>query len=244
MLSGLDVKELLRDFRVCYDKFIVHACVVPLSNVNELMNGALQLQPGDYLLSGTKVELVSTCNMRISNRYLVNMYDGIYGMYIASPLGDCEIGLSWELHGVNARFKVSSNEAIIVLVRLMKNRTKGSPGIGIPRIIKSLGFKGRVLIHDDDLAIYLLGDSWNDYNTYWGCVDELILGNWGLVFNPCMYVSNPLGFPQVSFIIKGRGGEVRIRRYYPSLGRWYDVHNLAIKDGDVYLLSITIKSQD
>ncbi|WP_069807535.1 hypothetical protein [Vulcanisaeta thermophila] len=241
MLGNDDIERILRDFRVCYDKFIVHACVVPLDSVKDLVdNNALTLGPGEYVLSGTRVTLTTPCTLKSSSRYLVRLHDGIYGMYIMNPLGVCEVRVSWDIHGINAVFSMSEGEALVVLVRLMRDDIGKVGNAEVPRIIKSMGLRVRVLFADEYLALYLINDSLRCWDlTTWKCISELTLGNWSLIFNPCADVSVPLGFPQVGMVIRG-SGELRLRRYYPALGRWYDVYSLRIRDGLSYLVSVNL----
>lgn len=119
--EDIDIGELIRNFRVGFDKAGLTIYVVPREDATLLIRGEpYPFNNEDVRLYGTRVTLHLPCSGAIYGRYLVNIGDDVRGLYVVITDAGCDIGILWREEGLDTRMLVRSNEALIVIVRLMR----------------------------------------------------------------------------------------------------------------------------
>ena len=164
---------------------------------------------------------------------MVQVNDELRGLYVLTTDENCEVTINWDEQGINWEPYLGVLESLIIIVRLMRiNKRRIKPSNYALRIIKTLGFSGRLLYADANHEIQIFNiegglSTWVASS----CVNEVSVGVWRLIFDKCGFVINVMNTDDAhAFLINGVN-TIIVRRYYSSLGKWYEL-NKVIGSGD------------
>jgi len=128
------------NFKVCYTKFNTEIYVVPISNVTQhLQDPYIE---SDYVeLSDVKFKIYGTDLFRTYGRYLISNGKWLKSIYIITSNRDVEINIQNLRHGIYFKFMLRSDEAIVLMVKLMRF-LKAKYHTKLPvQFLKGLGFR-------------------------------------------------------------------------------------------------------
>ena len=239
--EGIDIGELIRNFRVGFDKAGLTIYVVPREDITQLIKGEpYPFNNEDVRLYGTRVTLHLPCNGAIYGRYLVNIGDDVRGLYVVITDVGCDIDISWREEGLGTRMPVRPNEALIVIVRLMRLRARRiRPSSYALRVMRVLNLSGRLLYSDANGEVQVFGIRAGLIPQPQGnCVNEFHVGQWRFMFGKCAFVVKVINDNVIALLISNVDSMV-INRYFPSLNKWYEFRR--VSGFDKYL--IVLKSE-
>ncbi|MCG2894735.1 MAG: hypothetical protein L7H05_00705 [Vulcanisaeta sp.] len=227
-MSGIINEEvmgrLIRNFRLGYEKAGLVIYIIPRDDAGQLMVRGEDVSNGDVTLYGTKVMIHVPCGGRIYGRYLSQIGEDLFGTYLLMTNGKCRVRVTWEEQGIDAHFDLRPNEALLIMVRLMRfRRRRAKPSSEALRIMRVLGVEGELLYSDVNGEVQIFGVTRGfEKPTPGGCVNEVVLNNWKFTFNACsQVVSFPANNANVLMIYGA--DTIAVSRYYPALGVWYEL---------------------
>ena len=235
--EGIDIGELIRNFRVGFDKAGLTIYVVPREDVTQLIRGkSYPFNNEDIQLYGTRITLHLPCSGAIYGRYLVSIDDEIRGLYVVITDMACDIDISWHEEGLSTRMSMRPNEALIIIVRLMRLRVrKIRPSSYALRVMRVLNLSGKLLYSDANQEIQIFGIRAGIIPQSQGtCVNELNVEQWRFTFNKCGFVTEVLNDGNIVALFINDAGSIIINRYFPSLNKWYELRR--VSGFDKYLI--------
>lgn len=134
-------QELIKNFRLAYTKFNVEIYIIPdkdIKNIIEKLNFRIT---NNEVLYGTRLQVVSNCNLRIYDRVLIEHPDHIEAMYIIKPEKNCQVTIVDNNHGINFRRSARADEAILIFAQLCRFRRIVYRRKLPNQLVKGLGFK-------------------------------------------------------------------------------------------------------
>ncbi|WP_054842609.1 hypothetical protein [Vulcanisaeta distributa] len=244
MSNEINIEDLIRNFRVGFDKAGLTIYVIPKKDAESLMAGkSYYFNNEDVQLYGTKVILHLPCNGgAIHGRYLVRGDDYVKGLYLVITNMECDVDISWNEEGLNTRMHVRSDEALIVIVRLMMFKYhKAKPNSHALRIMRTLNLSGKFLYSDANREIQVFGiQKIPTLQTQSTCVTEFSIKQWKLVFGKCGFVTEVFNDGNTTALLIIDVNSMVISRYFPSLNKWYELNRvsgfnnyLVVLDGEV-----------
>ena len=235
--EGIDIGELIRNFRVGFDKAGLTIYVVPREDVTQLIKGEpYPFNNEDVRLYGTRVTLHLPCSGAIYGRYLMSTDEEMRGLYVVTTDIACNIDISWHEEGLSTRMSMSPNEALIMIVRLMRLRArKIRPSSYALRVMRVLNLSGKLLYSDANQEIQIFGIRTGIIPQPQGtCVNEFNIGQWRFAFGKCSFVTEVLNDGNIIALLINDTDSIIINRYFPSLNRWYEFRR--VSGFDKYLI--------
>jgi hypothetical protein len=223
--SNVNVEDLIKSFRVGYDKAGLTIYVIPRENVTSITRDAgYAFNNEDIQLYGTRVILHLPCNGIIYGRYLTHINNELKGLFVVITENNCDISISWYEEGIDVKTHVKSNEALIIIVRLMRIKPhRIKPSSYALRIMRALGLSGRLLYSDTNNEIQVFGIEGGLIPSFQGnCMSEFIIKQWKLIFDECGFIVKVISDNDNILLIGGVNTMV-IKQYYPSLDKWYEL---------------------
>ena len=237
--ESIDIGELIKNFRVGFDKAGLAIYVVPRRDTAQLIRGEFySFNNEDVQLYGTKVTLHLPCSGAIYGRYLVRINDNMKGLYVVITDAECDVDISWREEGLGTRISMKPNEALVVIIRLMRLRArKIRPNSYALRIMRVLNLSGKLLYSDANQEIQVFGIRVGAIPQFQGtCVSEFNVGQWKFILSKCGFVTEVLNDGSTIALLISNTGSIAINRYFPSLNKWYELRKVSGFDNYLIVL--------
>ena len=228
MVSEVDVDELIRNYRLGYEKGGLMAYVVPRDDIKPLMVRGVGFSGGSIRLYGTRIIINVPCNGEIYGRYLTQRLNDLLGIYALITNGECRVNVDWEGQGIGVNFDLRANEALLIMVRLMRlGGRRVRPSNDALRIMRTMGLEGRLLYSDVNHEIQIFDVTKGLGSTISGeCLNEVTVNDWRLLFETCSQVMSISINGTKLLIIYGTSTMI-VSRYYSSLGVWCELRRVS-----------------
>ncbi|WP_054854110.1 hypothetical protein [Vulcanisaeta distributa] len=174
---------------------------------------------------GTKVILHLPCSGVIYGRYLISNGDYIEGLYVVINDMECGIVVSWYEEGINTEMQVRSNEALLIIIKLMRLRSrKVRPDGHALRIMRVLNLSGKLLYSDANHEVQIFGVEKGFVPQSQGnCAYDFVIKQWRLILNKCGFMTEVLTNTDSIVLLISGTDSIIITRHYPSLNKWYEL---------------------
>ncbi len=230
----LDLNELLKSFRLAYEKHSIKAYIVKRPS---RLEGHYDEVYGPFWLYGTGIHVEASCPCKAWGRYLMWIRDEAWGVFIIEPLQTpCRLTLSHEGLGIRQDFELRPDEALVVMARLARcRRGKREVAKHTRKVLKCLELEGDLVYSDANQEFQAVRITHADVEYPPNLrIDEMAIGDWTIRALDETYATLFFARGLIALLVDSRGG-LEIWRAYKALRKSI---RLAVLEPGQYLIVV------